>query len=130
MVKKLLLYLGLVIVLFYTTYLPHNYFSDYYNVLYNFSLKDVYLFHAISSLVLCFVFELIYHLSESFRDQLGFLYLGSTVLKVMLFFIVFSSTFLSSDSLSNGEGISLLIPMAIFIFFEVIIVIKILNRTV
>lgn len=129
MIKKLLLYTGLVAVLFYVTYFLHSYFSDYYNIAYTFNLRDVYLFHAIGSLLLSITFELLYRLSPSLRDQIGFIYMGSTALKVMLFFIIFSEILLYSASMSKGIKISLLIPMGIFILFEVVIVVKILNRT-
>ena len=52
------------------------------------SLKKVYLFYGIFSLMLCTQLFLLSK-KEKFKDQLGFLYLVSVALKIILFCFVF-----------------------------------------
>lgn len=90
----------------------------------------MYVFHAVLSLSLVISFELLIYFMDQFRDQLGFLYLGSIVLKMMLFFVIFRDLLLVNEQLTKIDKLSLLVPTAIFIIYEVLVVVKILNREV
>lgn len=109
-------------------YALHNFILNQNNVEHPFILWDIYLFQGIATLVLCIAFEFISQKSEHLRDQLGFLYLGAMALKVGLFCMVFSNILFSSLVLSRIDSLSLLIPVFLFLFLEVLIIVKILNR--
>lgn len=95
-----------------------------------FDLKSIYLFHSVGSLIIVIAAEILFTTSQSLKEQLGFIYLGTTAFKVLLFFIFFSNILFLSHSVSKSEKLSLMIPLAIFMSFEVIMVVKILNRSV
>ncbi|MAP81662.1 MAG: hypothetical protein CL526_11310 [Aequorivita sp.] len=110
------------------SYAVHNFILNQNNVEHPFSLWNIYLFQGIATLVLCIAFEFISQKSQQLRDQLGFLYLGAMALKVGLFCMVFSNILFSSLVLSRTDSLSLLIPVFLFLFLEVLIIVKILNR--
>lgn len=111
------------------SYNAHNYLLTSLDRITPYSLVNIYFFHAALSLVMVILFELIIFFLKEFKDQIGFLYLGSIVLKMMLFFIIFRELLSTSLQLTKADKLSLLIPMAVFITYEVVIVVKMLNRT-
>lgn len=129
MVKLLLSYLAVIIVLFFASYSIHSYFLGASVSELPYSLMSAYLFHAIASLILVFVFELL-ALTEQYNEQLGFLYLASMTLKIVFFCIFFKEVLFSNIVLSKTGSISLIIPLFIFILYEVLIIVKTLNRSV
>jgi hypothetical protein len=92
-----------------------------------FSLVSVYWFHAIISLLICVVIDL-FSRKLKYHNQLGFIYLGALVFKILVFSIVFNKVLFGEHVLSNSESISLLIPLAIFLVTEVYFITQILNR--
>lgn len=126
--KRILLYIGIAIVVFIIAYYLHMYILKMSEVNMPFDLLSIYLFQAIASLLIIITFEMIASLNTQFKDQLGFLYLGSIAVKMLFFGIFFRDLLFSSIDLSKMDSLSMLIPMFIFIFFEVVIIAKILNR--
>lgn len=129
LVKRLLFYTVSAVLIFLTCYYLHSYILVSAQENPPFELLNIYLFLAIAALVLVVFFELLASLSGQFKDQLGFLYLGAMALKIMLFCVVFRGFLFTNIVLSKLDSISLLIPIFIFIFFEVVIIAKILNRS-
>lgn len=128
MIKNLLLYVITAVILFLISYSVHNYLLISLDSIPPYSLREVYIFHASLSLFFITTFELIIYFLKEFKDQIGFLYLGTTVLKMMLFFIIFRELLSTSLELTKSDKVSLLIPIAIFIIYEVMVVVKMLNR--
>lgn len=127
--KRILLYIGIAIVVFIIAHYLHLYILQVSEVNMPFDLLPMYLFQAIASLLIIITFEMIASINTQFKDQLGFLYLGSIAVKILFFGIFFRDLLFSSIDLSKMDSLSLLIPMFIFTFFEVVIIVKILNRT-
>jgi hypothetical protein len=126
--KKIIHYSILCFLTLLIGYSVHSLILDYYEVTHPFTLWKIYLFQCIITLILCASFEMISQKSEKYRSQLGFLYLAAMVVKIGLFCIFFSSILFSSTVLSKLDSLSLLIPIFIFLFLEVYIVVKIINR--
>lgn len=127
--KRILLCIGIAFALFIVTYYQHTYILYVSEINTPFDVFSIYVFQAIASLLIIITFEMIASLSTQFKDQLGFLYFGSIAVKILFFCIFFRDLLFSSIVLSKMDSLSLLIPMFIFIFFEVVIIVKILNRT-
>jgi len=81
-------------------------------------LSKVYAFFTGYALAVC-VQLLVLSKTEKFKDQLGFLYLVSIVLKMILFFVAFRKQIFTEGSFTNTEGINLLIPIVLTLFLEV-----------
>ncbi len=93
------------------------------------SLKEVYTFFGGFSLLVCTTLLLLLSNTEKFKDQLGFLYLVSVALKIILFCIVFSKYIFTASSFTNKETINLLIPMILILVLEVFFTSKLLNNS-
>lgn len=126
--KKILRYTLLCSLVFVIGYAVHSAILNYFDVQHPFTLWKIYLFQCLATLILCSSFEIISQKSTKYSDQLGFLYLGAMVLKVLLFCVFFSAILFSDPALSKLDSISLLIPIFLFLFLEVIIVVNILNK--
>lgn len=129
MVKKLLLYIGLAILVFSVTYFSHAAILSSFGVKHPYDLRSIYIFQVLVSLTLVISFELLVSFTDQYKDQLGFLYLGFMAVKIMLFCIIFREVLFYSVVLTKVDSLSLLVPIFIFIFYEVLIIVKILNRT-
>lgn len=105
----------------------HEYIRTNNNLSIGYSLFQVYLFHATFSFLLCSVFQILSQ-GKKWQSQLGFLYLGTLIVKLLLFSAIFSATLFSEELLSYSEKLSLLIPVFIFLLPEVYFVYKILMK--
>jgi len=127
MIKTIFLYSFIFFTLFFVSFSFHNHFLEENQVLLPFSLKKVYLFHLGFSMLICINFKLLSSVNK-IADQLGFIYLGTFLLKLVLFSIIFYQSIFTEEELSKISRISLLIPALIFLLTEAIFVAKILNK--
>lgn len=127
MVKNLVTYILIFTIIGVSTYLLHNNFIEEKNISLPFSLKKVYLFFVLFSLVICFLFK-VGSVINKIKEQLGFIYLGTIIFKIIVFAVIFYKSVFEVD-LTNAQRIALIVPMAIFLFIEVFFVAKILNKT-
>lgn len=109
-------------------YTIHSLSLGFFQIEHPFTLWKIYLFQCVATLAICASFELIATKSPKYKDQLGFLYLGAMVFKVGIFSLFFSDILFSSLVLTRMDSLSLLIPIFLFLFLEVVIIVKILNR--
>ena len=126
--KKILSYTVVCFLVLIVGYGLHWFILGQFNIEHPFTLWNIYLFQFLATFALCASFELIAQKSKKYRDQLGFLYLAAMVVKVALFSLFFSDILFSSLVLSKIDSFSLLIPVFLFLFLEVVIIVKILNR--
>ncbi len=127
MAKNLITYILVFASVGVLSYLLHNNFIEEKNISLPFSLKKVYLFFVLFSLVICSLFK-IGSVINKIKEQLGFIYLGTIIFKITVFVVIFYKSVFAID-LANAQRIALIIPMAIFLFIEVFFVAKILNKT-
>jgi len=118
-------------VVFFFTFLVgfslHQFFIENQQITLPFSLKKIYLFHLVFSLLVCTNFQLLSSVNNLF-DQLGFIYLVTIVLKIVLFCITFYKSIFITEKLSLASRVSLFVPMIIFLSTEVVFIAKILNK--
>ncbi|WP_035899890.1 DUF6168 family protein [Leeuwenhoekiella sp. MAR_2009_132] len=128
LIKRLLNYFVIIAVLFFLGYFLHSYIIETNDLSHPFSLLHIYLFQAIATLIICGSFEILATFSKRFAEQLGFIYLATMVGKIGLFCLVFNNILFSDIILTKPDSLSLLIPIFIYLFYEVIVITKILNR--
>ncbi|MCG2429998.1 DUF6168 family protein [Aequorivita xiaoshiensis] len=126
--KKILHYTLLCGLVLIAGYAIHNFILEQLNIEHPFNLWHIYLFQGIATLILCINFEFISQKMQQLKDQLGFFYLAAMAVKVGLFSLFFKDILFSSLVLSKTDSLSLLIPVFLFLFLEVLIIVKILNR--
>ena len=89
-------------------------------------LEKAYVFHVCFSLLLVILFQLLSS-KPKFFEQLGFIYMGALVFKIILFAILFYPQLLGAVLLSRYYRVSLLIPVIVFLPLEVIFISKIMK---
>lgn len=127
MVKNIVVYTIVFFFLFLISFSLHEYFLENKEIDLSFSLKKVYLFYLGFSLLVCINFLILSSLNK-FVEKLGFIYLGTIMLKIILFCVFFYKHLFLEVSFPLAAKISLLIPMFVFLFAEAFFVSKILNK--
>lgn len=126
MIKKLLILSLVFSGVFLLSYSNHENYLENQAINLPFSLKKIYLFHLGFSLIVCFNFYLLSTVDKIF-DQLGFIYLVTLFLKIILFCIIFYQSIINQEHLSLIVRVSLLIPTFIFLLTEAFFIIQIFN---
>ena len=94
----------------------------------NIALKNHYVFHLTFSIAVCALFMgLSQH--KKWKDQLGFIYLGTFFLKLVIFAVVFKGLIQPSKTLENIEVSLVLIPLFLGLTLEVFVISQLLNKT-
>ncbi|MAD97454.1 MAG: hypothetical protein CMB99_09035 [Flavobacteriaceae bacterium] len=127
MIKKLLLPTIVLALLFLTGAWVHNYVAGQSELQLPFSIEKAYQFHFIFSLLLVIHFEFLSRI-KNLRPQLGFIYLVSVVLKLVLVGYVFKDVLIDQEVIALSTKLALLIPSLLFLFAEVIFISKIILR--
>lgn len=121
--RYILVFTSLFLIGFYT----HSFLLNNAGYKLSFSLEKIYLFHAFFSGLICVNLRLASTV-DKISSQIGFLYLWTLVIKLILFIVFFYKPLLTIESFSFTEKISLCIPLFVFLLTEVIFVAKILNE--
>ena len=89
-------------------------------------LQKAYIFHFSFSLILLISFSILAQF-DKFFEQLGFIYMGLLVFKIVIFAVLFFPQLLGENLLSHFYRASLLIPVIVFLPLEVIFISKIMR---
>jgi DMSO/TMAO reductase YedYZ heme-binding membrane subunit len=108
-------------------YFLQSHFMGPANTLLQTLLRESYLFHGVFSLVVIILFFLL-STQKKFFPQLGFIYIGLLVFKIMVFTIIFQPYLLGDQLLSLAHRAYLLVPIFIFLMLEVIFLSKLLYK--
>ena len=90
--------------------------------------KQLILSYCFNLLITLFSFGILMHYKDKKSNQLGFIFLFSSMLKFFLFFLIIYPNFKISGSLRNGEFFSFFIPYSLAHFMEIIQLVRLLNR--
>ena len=127
MIRIIFIYTIIFLSLFFISFFLHENYLETANIILPFSLQKVYIFHLGFSLLICTNF-LLFSTVDKIFEQLGFIYLGTIVLKLILFCIIFYTPIFTEDNLTFTARLSLFIPMIIFLLTEAFFVAKILMK--
>ncbi|MEH6658794.1 DUF6168 family protein [Leeuwenhoekiella marinoflava] len=109
-------------------YFLHLSILDLLDVELPYNLLNFYLFGAISSLIICLTFITLPELLPELRDKLGFMFLFSIFAKLFLLALIFKNLLFSDAIFTRMERLSMLIPIFIFLIYEVLVIVKILKK--
>jgi len=127
MTKIIFLYASIFFSLFLVSFFLHESLIEKNEIILPFSLLKVYLYHLGFSLLICINFQVLSTVDKVFT-QLGFIYLGTIILKIVLFSAFFYKPVFTEENLSQIARVSLFIPMLLFLLTEVVFISKILNK--
>ena len=129
MSKQLFFQFSIFFALYFTSFFLHEFTLEKLEIEIAFSLKKVYLFHLGFSLLICVNFTIFSTVDKIFQ-QLGFIYLATIFLKIVVFNVIFYNPIFSKENLDFASRISFFIPMIVFLSTEAVFVVKILNKKV
>ena len=127
MIKSIALYIFVFLSLFFISLHLNESYIEKQDIILPFSLRKVYLFHLGFSLLVCINFKALSVVDKIF-EQLGFIYLFTLFLKIILFVAIFYKVLFTEEILTQVARVSLFIPMFIYLLTEAIFVTKILNK--
>ncbi len=125
MIKRIVLFLIAVALIFITGYFLNTYLLDINQQTLRFSLLNVYAFNAIAC---CLIYAAVESIASFLPNKTGFLYLALSTVKLGLFILIFQKVLFSELPLSKAEKISIVVPFLIFLLIEGIGVAKLLNN--
>lgn len=99
-------------------YLNHSVYQD----------KTI-LAYVVNTVLAILIFVVLYIFRIKYRDQLGFLYMGGSMLKFTLFFILFYPAYKADGNINKFEFAAFFIPYAISLLVETFYLIKLLNSS-
>jgi hypothetical protein len=114
-------------VLYFGAYYLHEILLEHFQKTVSFSLNNIYLFHFLSSLAICILILFLSKI-EKYKSQLGFIYLFTLFFKLFLFILVFKALIFNEAPFAKIDSISMLVPILLFLSFEVVFVSKILKQ--
>jgi len=127
MIKTISIYTFVFFSLFMISLFLHESMMEKQAIILPYSLRKVYLFHLSFSLLICVNFKLFSTVDKIF-EQLGFIYLGTLLLKIILFYAIFYRAIFADENLTQTARLSLFLPLIIFLLTEVIFVAKVLVK--
>ena len=83
--------------------------------------------YSINALLAIGIIALIFLLKKKLRDQLGFVFMGTSMLKFVFFFILFYPGYNADGNLSRLEFLTFFIPYVISLIAEGVILSKFFN---
>jgi hypothetical protein len=121
MLKRILIVCAAIVVLFLIAFNVHDYLTI---PALSFTLISVYGFHAIASILVYIIVELV---ASKLPSQAGYAYLMLMFFKIGGFVLLFQSSVFAKDQLAQAEKIALVVPLFLFLIAEAIAVGKLLN---
>jgi len=73
------------------------------------------------------IFLSLYTLRKRFKNQIGFLYMGGSLLKFLIFFLVFYPGFRADGIVTKSEFAAFFIPYLLCLILETVYTAKMLN---
>ena len=88
-------------------------------------ILESYIINAVLAIA---IFAVLFKLRKKFANQLGFLFLGGSLLKFVVFFLVFYPYYTKDNDLSSLEFSAFFIPYLLCLSFETYSLVKWLNK--
>ena len=90
--------------------------------------NKILLAYFVNYILAVMIYGILYLLKERFTAQLGFLYMGGSVLKFLLFFLLFYPVYKLDGNMSTAEFAAFFIPYAICLILETSGIIEFLKK--
>lgn len=127
MTKRTLIYTAALVFVFFTIYFLNKLYIDKNEISLTFPLIHHYLYQFFASLIIYILTEIAL---KKLPNKTGYSYLGFTLIRFVLFLILFKDVVLSDTPLSKPEKMAIFIPWLIFSIVEGVAVVKLLNKQV
>jgi len=106
------------------TFSFHWVIDNQFSVLTYYSILSIYTFHVVSALAVAGIVTLVL---KNFKDYAGFAFMGTSLLKMLAAILFLLPGFLSDNKPSLINILNFFIPYFLFLIFEAVQVIKLIN---
>ena len=106
------------------TFSLHWVVDHQFSVLTYYSILSIYTFHVVSAFAVAGIVVLVH---KNFKDYAGFAFMGTSLLKMLAAILFLLPGFLSDEKPSLINILNFFIPYFLFLIFEAIQVIKLIN---
>ena len=118
--------IALFVILFFT-FILHIWFLEINNVEMDVPEDIYYLSYGLNALFVTIVIIVINLLKDRYPNEIGFLFIGSSFLKFVLYFMIFRPIFKADNIVNREEFMSFFIPAMICLITETIHIAKLLR---
>lgn len=126
--KRLITTSILIVIIAVVAYFLHQFILSQLNIDLPFTLANFYIFCAIACLIISLSFIALHETMPELFNKLGLFFLGAILVKIVLLSAVFKEYLFSENIYSRTERLSMLIPIALFLIYEVAVMVKILKK--
>lgn len=74
--------------------------------------------YVVNGVLAAIIFGLLFRFRERLKNQIGFLFMGGSLVKFVFFFVFFYPTYISDGDMSGQEFAAFFVPYAIALFLE------------
>lgn len=125
MIKRIVVFVVLVVCLCVLAYVSHNYSNVSSNAYLRYVLLNVYLYHVVAAVV---TYVLVEFVANKLPNSAGYAYLASMCVKIGFFVLIFQSSVFSITAFTTAEKLGLIIPLFLFLILEAGAIFKLLNN--
>ena len=90
--------------------------------------NKIVLAYIVNGLLAILIFGFLFKMKEKYKEQLGFLFLGGSVLKFVVFFMVFYPVYKADGSITKLEFAAFFVPYILSLILETLSLAKWLNK--
>jgi hypothetical protein len=123
--KTILKFSGLLLAILLVFFALQLHFSS---VLSNFNLNILIGSYFVNFLMATLIFTILIFLKQKHSHLLGFIYMGGSLLKFAVYFLIFSPIFKADGQIDKMEALIFLIPYFTCLAFETTYLIKLINK--
>lgn len=84
--------------------------------------------YVVNGILAVAIFILLYRFRKKLKNQIGFLFMGGSLLKFVFFFLLFYPTYKSDGDMSGLEFAAFFVPYAVALFLETFFTSKMLKN--
>lgn len=90
--------------------------------------NKIILAYVVNAILAISIFGMLFKMKDKYKEQLGFLFLGGSAIKFVVFFIVFYPFYKADGSISKLEFAAFFVPYLLSLFLETFSLAKWLNK--
>lgn len=85
--------------------------------------------YVVNAILAIVIFVLLFRFREKLKNQIGFLFMGGSLLKFAVFFLMFYPTYKADGEMSRLEFAAFFVPYVVALFLETFFISKMLNKS-
>lgn len=124
-IKRIVIYILIAVVFLVIGYWANSFLIEFNSASTRIPLLQVYLFHALFSVLVYVICELVY---IALPAQVGYAFLASVFLKMGFFVLIFKKSLFGKVELAMFERLSLIVPLFLFLLLEAVALAYLLNQ--